>query len=277
MPALPSGVGEGAHAITTHHSAAPSAPRVNPTPAFGFMGRMVAQVEVRLTYSPAVARIGLRKGQQWPSRSPSTARHAPSTSNRRCPCCGRCARVLGLTGTKFGCGIAACGACTVHLDGRAVRSCVLPISAADGKNVTTIEGLAQDGTLHQVQQAWIAHQVPQCGYCQSGMIMAVAALLARDPDTDRRGHRRRRHQHLPLRHVRARARGHSRRRPGPKERRHEQVDAPRLHRRRHRRRRRLPAGRRPASPSPPAATPSSPPMRRRRGSSRPGSRSRPTT
>ena len=88
---------------------------------------------------------------------------------------------LGLTGTKFGCGISACGACTVHLDGRAVRSCTLPISAADGKQVTTIEGLAQDGRLHQVQQAWIAHQVPQCGYCQSGMIMAVAGLLAQIP------------------------------------------------------------------------------------------------
>jgi isoquinoline 1-oxidoreductase alpha subunit len=85
---------------------------------------------------------------------------------------------LGLTGTKFGCGIAACGACTVHLDGRAVRSCTLPSSAADGKSVTTIEGLAaSDGTLDAVQQAWIAQQVPQCGYCQSGMIMAVAGLL----------------------------------------------------------------------------------------------------
>ena len=88
---------------------------------------------------------------------------------------------LGLTGTKFGCGIAACGACTVHLDGRAVRSCVLPVSAADGKSVTTIEGLAHDGTLHAVQQAWIAQQVPQCGYCQPGMIMAVAGLLAENP------------------------------------------------------------------------------------------------
>src|SRR5262245_1907528 len=80
---------------------------------------------------------------------------------------------LGLTGTKFGCGIAACGACTVHLNGRPVRSCSLPISAADGGRVTTIEGLASGDTLHKVQQAWIAHQVPQCGYCQSGMIMAV--------------------------------------------------------------------------------------------------------
>ena len=88
---------------------------------------------------------------------------------------------LNLTGTKFGCGIAACGACTVHLDGRPVRSCTLPISAADGKVVTTIEGLADGATLHAVQQAWIEHQVPQCGYCQSGMIMAVSALLAANP------------------------------------------------------------------------------------------------
>jgi isoquinoline 1-oxidoreductase alpha subunit len=89
--------------------------------------------------------------------------------------------VVGLTGTKFGCGISACGACTVHLDGRPVRSCVLPMSAAAGKSVTTIEGLAQNGVLDSVQQAWVAHQVPQCGYCQSGMIMAVAALLAETP------------------------------------------------------------------------------------------------
>jgi len=88
---------------------------------------------------------------------------------------------LGLTGTKFGCGIAACGACTVHLDGRAVRSCVLPVSAAEGKSVTTIEGLAPGDALHAVQHAWITHQVPQCGYCQSGMIMAVAGLLAQSP------------------------------------------------------------------------------------------------
>ena len=88
---------------------------------------------------------------------------------------------LGLTGTKFGCGIAACGACTVHLNGRAVRSCTLPVSAASGGTVTTIEGLAQDGTLTPVQQAWVTHQVPQCGYCQSGIIMAVTALLAEHP------------------------------------------------------------------------------------------------
>jgi isoquinoline 1-oxidoreductase alpha subunit len=88
---------------------------------------------------------------------------------------------LSLTGTKFGCGISACGACTVHLDGRAVRSCTLPVSIAAGKQVTTIEGLADGATLHKVQQAWIEHQVPQCGYCQSGMIMAVAAFLAEHP------------------------------------------------------------------------------------------------
>jgi isoquinoline 1-oxidoreductase alpha subunit len=88
---------------------------------------------------------------------------------------------LGLTGTKFGCGISACGACTVHLNGRAVRSCTFPVSAAEGAAITTIEGLAQDGTLHKVQEAWVAHQVPQCGYCQSGMIMAVSALLEQRP------------------------------------------------------------------------------------------------
>ncbi len=89
---------------------------------------------------------------------------------------------LGLTGTKFGCGISACGACTMLVNGRAVRSCTLPVSAAEGAAVTTIEGLAREGTLHKVQQAWIDHQVPQCGYCQSGMIMAAAALLEQRPD-----------------------------------------------------------------------------------------------
>ena len=88
---------------------------------------------------------------------------------------------IGLTGTKYGCGIAQCGACTVHVDGMAVRSCSVPISLADGKQITTIEGLAQNGTLHQVQKAWVDHDVPQCGYCQSGMIMAVTALLKQKP------------------------------------------------------------------------------------------------
>ena len=87
----------------------------------------------------------------------------------------------GLTGTKYGCGIGECGACTVHIDGKAVRSCLLPVSPAEGKRITTIEGLAQNGVLHKVQKAWIEHDVPQCGYCQSGMIMAVAALLKEKP------------------------------------------------------------------------------------------------
>ena len=88
---------------------------------------------------------------------------------------------LGFTGTKFGCGIGACGACTVQSEGRAVRSCSFPVSGAEGSAVTTIEGLATDDTLHKVQEAWIAHQVPQCGYCQSGMIMAVTAMLDERP------------------------------------------------------------------------------------------------
>jgi isoquinoline 1-oxidoreductase alpha subunit len=88
---------------------------------------------------------------------------------------------VGLTGTKFGCGIAQCGACTVHIDGVATRSCSFPVSAAEGKQITTIEGLAQNGKHTTVQQAWIANDVPQCGYCQSGMIMAVTALLKEKP------------------------------------------------------------------------------------------------
>jgi isoquinoline 1-oxidoreductase alpha subunit len=92
--------------------------------------------------------------------------------------------VLNLTGTKYGCGIAQCGACTIHVDGKAMRSCVLPISNLQGKVVTTIEGLASEDGLHPVQQAWIDEQVPQCGYCQPGMIMSVVALLADNPDPD---------------------------------------------------------------------------------------------
>ncbi len=88
---------------------------------------------------------------------------------------------LGLTGTKFGCGMALCGACTVHLDGKAVRSCVLPVAAVEGRAVTTIEGLARDGTLHPLQQAWIDENVAQCGYCQSGQLMSAAALIAASP------------------------------------------------------------------------------------------------
>ena len=90
---------------------------------------------------------------------------------------------LGLTGTKFGCGISQCGACTVHIDGQAVRSCVTPISSVEGREVTTIEGIASaDGELHPVQQAWIDNQVPQCGYCQSGQIMSASALIANNPN-----------------------------------------------------------------------------------------------
>jgi len=88
---------------------------------------------------------------------------------------------VGLTGTKYGCGIAQCGACTVHIDGAAVRSCVMPVSAAEGKKITTIEGLAVNGVLNKVQKAWLEHEVPQCGYCQTGMIMAATALLNSKP------------------------------------------------------------------------------------------------
>jgi isoquinoline 1-oxidoreductase alpha subunit len=87
----------------------------------------------------------------------------------------------GLTGTKYGCGIAQCGACTVHVDGKAVRSCVMPVEAVQGKKITTIEGLAIDGKLSRVQRAWLEHDVPQCGYCQPGLIMAVAAFLKEKP------------------------------------------------------------------------------------------------
>jgi aerobic-type carbon monoxide dehydrogenase small subunit (CoxS/CutS family) len=90
---------------------------------------------------------------------------------------------LGLTGTKYGCGVAQCGACTVHVDGEPVRSCVTPLAGVAGSRVLTIEGLSE-GRTHAVQQAWIAEDVPQCGFCQSGQIMAAAALLARDPRPD---------------------------------------------------------------------------------------------
>jgi isoquinoline 1-oxidoreductase alpha subunit len=90
--------------------------------------------------------------------------------------------VLGLTGTKYACGVAACGACTVHVDGQVVRSCTLPVAAAAGKAVRTIEALGSAEAPHALQQAWIEHQVPQCGYCQSGLLMAAAALLAKSPN-----------------------------------------------------------------------------------------------
>jgi isoquinoline 1-oxidoreductase subunit alpha len=91
---------------------------------------------------------------------------------------------IGLTGTKYGCGIAQCGACTVLMDGHPVRSCSLPVSGAQGHEITTIEGLSHDGTLNKVQAAWIAEDVPQCGYCQSGQIMSATALLNRTPHPD---------------------------------------------------------------------------------------------
>ena len=90
--------------------------------------------------------------------------------------------VLDVKGPKFGCGIAQCGACTVHVDGEPVRSCSFPVAGAQGKRIVTIEGLASRGRLHPVQQAWIDHQVPQCGYCQGGQIMAAVALLRKNPD-----------------------------------------------------------------------------------------------
>ena len=115
--------------------------------------------------------------------------------------------VLDLKGTKFGCGVAQCGACTVHLDGEPTRACVTPVSAVGAKKITTIEGLSADAT-HPVQQAWLANDVPQCGYCQAGQIMSAAALLAKKPTPDRRGHRRRDdRQHLPLRHLPAHPQG----------------------------------------------------------------------
>lgn len=93
---------------------------------------------------------------------------------------------FGLTGTKFGCGVSECGACTVHLDGQPVRSCITPISSVGDKEVTTIEGLAVDGQLHPVQEAWIEAQVPQCGYCQSGQIMEAVAFLKTNPNPSER-------------------------------------------------------------------------------------------
>jgi len=92
--------------------------------------------------------------------------------------------VLNMTGTKYGCGVASCGACTVHIDGVATRTCVLPVAAVEGKEITTIEGLGSESVRSAVQQAWIDHQVPQCGYCQSGMIMAVESLLMTNPNPD---------------------------------------------------------------------------------------------
>ena len=111
---------------------------------------------------------------------------------------------LGMTGSKYGCGKALCGACTVHIDGEATRSCVLPVSAAAGMKITTIEAVGESPVGKAVQDAWIAENVPQCGYCQSGQVMSATALLDDQPETDGRRHRRSDgRQHLPLRDVRA--------------------------------------------------------------------------
>jgi isoquinoline 1-oxidoreductase alpha subunit len=108
---------------------------------------------------------------------------------------------IGLTGTKYGCGIALCGACTVHIDGVAVQSCGVQVSEAVGKQITTIEGLAVNGVLTRVQQAWVDNDVPQCGYCQSGMNHGGHGSAQGEAQADRRRHRRRHYQHLPLRHL----------------------------------------------------------------------------
>ena len=115
------------------------------------------------------------------ARLPINGKTTEVTGNPSTPLLWAIREQVGLTGTKYGCGVAQCGACTVHVDGKAVRSCIMPVAAVEGKQVTTIEGLASGGTLHKVQQAWIEYQVPQCGYCQAGMIMAVAALLKDKP------------------------------------------------------------------------------------------------
>ena len=96
-----------------------------------------------------------------------------------------------MTGTKFGCGLALCGACTIHLDGKPVRSCITPVAAAAGKRITTIEAVGATAAGRKIQQAWVELEVPQCGYCQSGQIMSAAALLAAKPNAERRRHRRR--------------------------------------------------------------------------------------
>ncbi len=120
--------------------------------------------------------------------------------------------VQGLTGTKFGCGVAQCGACTVHLDGEPRRSCVTPVGTLDGADVTTIEG-ATGKEADAVQAAWVALDVPQCGYCQSGQIMSAVGLLSADAQADRRRHRpRHERQHLPLLHLSPHPRRHPRRR-----------------------------------------------------------------
>ena len=117
--------------------------------------------------------------------------------------------VLGMTGTKFGCGMALCGACTVHVDGVATRSCVTPIDSVGTSEITTIEAIGATVVGAKIQKAWLDREVVQCGYCQSGQIMSAAALLASNPNPDRCRHRRRNvRQHLPLRDLCPHSRGH---------------------------------------------------------------------
>ena len=99
-----------------------------------------------------------------------------------CPCCGLLRDVVGLTGTKFGCGVALCGACTVHLDGRPIRSCITPVASVVGKSVTTIEAIGDTPSGKKIQEAWLGIEVVQCGYCQSGQIMSAAALIENNPN-----------------------------------------------------------------------------------------------
>ena len=127
---------------------------------------------------------------------------------------------LGLTGTKFGCGMALCGACTVHVDGQPGRACVTPISALANKKIVTIEAIGADKVGKAVQAAWVDMGVPQCGYCQAGQIMSATALLKQQPEAHRCRHRRgHERQHLPLRHIRTRSAPRSSRRPARRERR----------------------------------------------------------
>ena len=141
-------------------------------------------------------------------------RGAHSTAIRRCRSCGTLRDELGLTGTKFGCGVALCGACTVHLNGEAIRSCSIAMSDAAGKSVVTIEGLDPKGE-HPVQVAWRNLSVPQCGYCQTGQIMQAAALLAKTPaPTDKQIDDAMYWQHLPMRLLPAHPFGRSCRRKG---------------------------------------------------------------
>jgi aerobic-type carbon monoxide dehydrogenase small subunit (CoxS/CutS family) len=132
----------------------------------------------RSDLSPSIGRSDRRR-DDFPDRQRETTRCR--RQRRDAAALGHPRETIGLTGTKFGCGLSQCGACTVHLDGNAIRSCTTPVSRAEGKKVTTIEGLSP-GTSHALQIAWIAEQVPQCGYCQSGQLMSAAALLAKNPN-----------------------------------------------------------------------------------------------